>query len=263
MFNNTYYHGLIRKHVIVFGTLFNDIHIERKDENNNVVSLQKVPLIYANKDKMLSRLTQDPTLDRKFSLTLPRMSFVLDRIVYAPERKLNSINRIVKKDKTDANSNLTAFVPVPYDFYFTLHLFVNKTEDGTKIIEDILPNFTPDFTLDVVMVEELDYEQKIPTIILGSPTYTDNATSGALDDTRRIVWDIPFVVKGYLLGPIKDKKIIKFISVNFTNGTDTYNTIKLSPGLTVDGKPTTKRSETIDQNTIFADDDFGFIEEKE
>jgi hypothetical protein len=260
MFNNTFYHGLIRKHVIIFGTLFNDIFIERVDSTNSVVSLQKVPLTYAKKDKMISRLTQDPNLDRPFSVLLPRMSFAMTNMQYDPSRKLNNVHKLVRKD-ADPNKNKYTFTPVPYNFFFTLYVYVKNTEDGTRIIENILPNFTPDFTPNVRLVPEMNYEQKIPVIMTGSPSYTDNAATGQIQDTRLIVWEIPFIVKGYLLGPIKSAKIIKFAEIQLTDDTNTllYDQVNVSPGLTANGQPTSLRSETVDQNTIFATDDFGFI----
>lgn len=264
MFNNTFYHGLIRKHVIVFGTLFNDIYIEKVDADNNIISKQKVPLSYAFKDKMQAHLTQDPTLDRPISISLPRMSFSMGPMQYDHSRKLNNIHRLVVKDDTDANKNKFVFTPVPFNFSFTLNIYVKNTEDGTRIIENILPNFTPEFTVNAILVPEMNYEQKIPIIMTGSPTFTDNATVGQIQDTRLITWEIPFVVKGYLLGPIKSQKIIKFAKIQLTDSEHNmiYDEIDVSPGLTANGTPTSSKLETVDQNTIFADDDFGYIVER-
>ena len=44
MLGNTFYHETIRKCVVGFGTIFNDIHITRKDSAGNVTQSMKVPL---------------------------------------------------------------------------------------------------------------------------------------------------------------------------------------------------------------------------
>lgn len=264
MFGSTFYHGLIRKHVILFGTLFNDIYLENTDADNNITSITKVPLTFAAKDKMLARVFGDPTLNRPTSITLPRMSFLMTKMNYRSGDKLNPMHRIVVKS-IDPNKNKFTYTPVPYDFDFDLYIFVKNTEDGTKIIENILPYFTPDFTLDVKLVEEMNYEQKIPVVHNGSPSIEDNFAAGSLVDARAIVWTLRFTVKGYLLGAVKEKPIIKFAKVNlgFDGSNTVFDTVTVSPGLTIDGRPTSNASTTINPNLIFADDDFGFIESLE
>jgi len=95
MLGQTYYHQSLRRYVITFGTLFNDVIVQRKDNANNIVQDIKVPLAYAPREKMLSRLQADPQLDKEPAIVLPRMSFEMDSFAYAAERKLNTIHRNV------------------------------------------------------------------------------------------------------------------------------------------------------------------------
>ena len=58
MFGKHFYHESLRKVVVAFGTIFNNITIHRTDSNNNVVQSIKVPLAYSPKEKFLTRLEQ-------------------------------------------------------------------------------------------------------------------------------------------------------------------------------------------------------------
>lgn len=266
MFNNTYYHSLIRKHVIVFGTLFNDIYIQKDDGAGNVISTSKVPLTYSGKDKMLARVFQDPELNRNTAITLPRMAFEMTGMTYRSEDQINKIERLTRKDPSDSNKVKTVFSPVPYNFTFRLHIFVNSVVDGTQIIENILPNFTPSFTLNVELDDEMHWEQKIEILHNGSPTITDNYGTGTIKDKREIIWTLNFTVKGFLLGPIKSKPIIKFAKINYSvldPDALPFQTIVVRPGLTANGQPTSNTLDSIPATQIFSDDDFGFIIEQD
>ena len=46
MLGNYFYHEIIRKTIIAFGTLFNDVHIRHTDGQGNAANDLKVPLAY-------------------------------------------------------------------------------------------------------------------------------------------------------------------------------------------------------------------------
>jgi hypothetical protein len=98
------------------------------------------------------------------------------------------------------------YSPVPYDFNFSLHVLVKNTEDGTQIVEQIVPFFTPDFTVTMKMVPELSLNMDIP-IELVSVT-SDDSYEGDFDSRRIQTWQLDFVVKGYLFGPVNKFKYI-------------------------------------------------------
>ena len=93
MFGNSFYFGTIRKYVIAFGNLFNDIYVQRLDSNGNRIQTLAVPLAYGPKEKWLVRLVQDPNLDADVAITLPRMGFEITNLTYASQRKLSSTLR--------------------------------------------------------------------------------------------------------------------------------------------------------------------------
>ena len=278
MFGQIYYHGLIRKYVILVGTLFNDIYIRRTDSAGDVSALVKVPITFSPKDKMLARVLQDPNIDTKAAVVLPMISFELGNMVYDGARKLNTIGRtVIKSDETGKFKY--QYNPVPYNFDFKVYIYSKNAEDGTKIVEQILPFFTPDWTTTVNLISETEQTVDIP-IILNKINYNDNYDDDFLK-RRAIVWELDLTLKGYLFGPIKKSAIIKFINVNFyipNNVADGYlanavgNTaisekITIQPGLDANGNAVSYygantadiTSATLPYTEIEEDDNWGYI----
>jgi hypothetical protein len=261
---------LIRKYVILVGTLFNDIRITREDKNGNVVDLLKVPLSYAPKEKMLARFENDPDIDRPFATLLPRMSFEQISMEYDGSRKLPTVGKIVVKDPTNPNKLKYQYNPVPYNLKFRLYVYVKNAEDGTKIIEQILPFFTPEWTVTVRLIQEMNVTMDIPVIL--DDIGIEDSYNGNFQDRRALIWTLEFTVKGYIYGPIKKTAIIKFANTNFyipsvpdgqlntaVGNTDPVERVTIRPGLTANGQPTSNLANSISLSEIEADDDFGFI----
>lgn len=219
--NPHFYHRSIRKVVSLFGTLFNDIEIIRFDKDNSPKERFKVPLSYGPKEKYITRIESDPNLTKSINTLVPRISFNLDSLSYDPSRKQIST---LRNFSANTNSSLkTQFAPVPYNFEFSLSIFVRNTEDGTQIIEQILPFFTPDFTVNVDFIPGMDQKYDVP-IILNDVTYTVDY-EGDFSTTRVINWDMSFSVKAYLWPPIKNADIIRQANTNISQNSNMSNTI--------------------------------------
>lgn len=271
MFGNLFYHGLIRKYIILAGTLFNDIHIERTDSTNGVVQLIKVPLSYSPKEKMLARIEGDPAIDKETGVLLPRIAFELKGMTYDAERKMQTISKIVKKSTDNKNVLKYVYREVPYKFNFQVSIYVKNAEDGTRIIEQILPYFTPDWTSSVHLIPEMDVVMDIP-MILDSIDEIQDTYSGDFKQRRAIIWVLNFTMKGYLYGPKKENSIIKFANTTFRIPQGNYEDIKdaigqtlpndrvtVAPGLDANGNPTSNASLSINRSLIEVDDNYGFI----
>jgi T4-like virus Myoviridae tail sheath stabiliser len=275
MFGQTWYFSLIRKYVILVGTLFNDIRIIKSDSTGNENSLIKVPITYGPKDKMLARVMQDPNIDRQTAtITLPMISFEIGNMIYDSDRHLNKMG--VVSVKKDANSIKQQFNPVPYNFEFKVYVYVKNVEDGTKIIEQILPFFTPDWTTKVNLIPEME-ELKDIVVTINNINYEDNYDE-AYKKRRAIVWTLNLTLKGFLYGPIKTAGIIKFTNVNFyipdvpdgeisseVGDLPVVEKITIQPGLTSNGQPINYYGKanntlgTVPYLEIEAGDDFGYI----
>ena len=199
MFGTYFYHQTCRKMVVAFGTLFNNIEVRRTDSADAVVEVIKIPLSYGPKDKMLVRISQDPNLNPKVALTVPRMGFELTSMTYDGARKLNTMGRNVKKGTTGLKKQ---FNPVPYNWDFSLYVFVKNAEDGTQILEQILPFFTPEFTVTMTLVSGMTIKMDIP-LVLNSVT-SEDSYEGDFATRRSIIWTLSFLMKGYLYPSITD-----------------------------------------------------------
>mgnify|MGYP003386423145 CR=1 FL=1 len=259
MLGINWYHELTKKYVTIFGTLFDDIVITRFLSDGTPTQVLKVPITFAPKDKVLTRIIQDADLDRKSAIVLPMMAFEYTYLPYDSNRKLNTVGKIVRKSD-DPNTLKFNYNPVPYNYAFSLYVYVKNMEDGTKIIEQILPMFKPDLTVSAHLIPEMDIIMDIP-ITLENITIQDSY-DGSFTDRRAIIYTLEFTLKGYLYGPVREKPIIKFVKSHFyasTNSNTAVETITVKPGLDANGDPTSIESDSIDVNEIWADDDYGFI----
>ena len=239
--------------------------IQRHDADGNLIDSIKVPLTYAKKEKMLARVTQDPNLTGEAAIVLPRMSFFLNDYVYDNSRKLQTLNRVVAKDPDDVNKFKYQYQAVPYNLNFSLWIYVKNAEDGTKIMEQILPYFTPDWTAHINLVPELDISYKIP-IIYGNSTSEEVYESNFI--TRQVlIWQMNFTMKAYMFGPIKKAPIIKFATTNARVGDqDEYSEIVdqviVTPGLDANGNPTTNAEIAISPLLVDIEDDWDYVVER-
>jgi hypothetical protein len=215
MLNNPYfYHRMIRKYVILFGNLFNNITIVRKDETTNQeIKRLKVPILYGPKEKYITRIESNPDLQRETQITLPRMSFDVVGYTYDASRKQNSLLKIAKGDSASKVNSM--YMGIPIDFNFELVVYSRNIDDGTHIVEQILPYFNPDYTLSAVTIPQMGFEKDIPVVfndITNSIQYEGN-----FDSVRYVYWTLHFTLKGYLYGPITQPKIISKSITNIFN----------------------------------------------
>lgn len=215
--NSYFYNRTIRKMVVAFGSLFNQINIVRKSANQATKYEHfKVPLIYGPKERFLTQITSDPTLTKTIGVSVPRISFEMSGMTYDSNRKrMSKMQNVAPRTGSNITTGVTTqYSPVPYDFEFTMSIYVRNTEDGTQIIEQILPFFTPDYTITTNLIPEMTQKYDIPVILNSVNTTTDY--EGALQDgtTRLIIWDLTFTVKGYMFPAVKNSEIIRIANTS-------------------------------------------------
>lgn len=268
MFGQIWNHRTIRKYVIYFGTLFNDIYLTRDATANSRQQTMKVPLNYGPKDKFLARLQGNPNLGRDIAITLPRMSFEITGFRYAPERKLSSVGRVTKVNTSNPDQMNYQYNPIPYDIQFSLYVMVKNAEDGTRIVEQILPFFTPEFTATLNVNPDLGVKYDIP-LTLNSIAQQDTY-EGDFITRRAIIWTLNFTLNGYIFGPTRNQGVIKQAEVNIripevdmdianANNTGAVVEMTITPGLTSNGQPTSNSTLSIDKSLIKSTDNYGFI----
>jgi hypothetical protein len=217
--NNVFYHGIIRKSIVAFGRLFSDIYIDRKQGDSvtgNTIQRLQIPLAYAPKEKWLVRIEQDPTLENHTYVSLPRMSFEILGYNYDPARKVNRMQQIKCGDGSGSVS--TMYTPVPYNIDMSLYILTKTQEDGLQIVEQILPTFTPEYTMTINAVPDMNVKLDIP-IILNSVAVNDEY-DGDFQTRRFVTHTLNFQMKVNLFGPISGRNVIDTVNANVGNNED-------------------------------------------
>ena len=215
-----FYNEILRKTIISFGTLFNNITILQGD------SYIKVPLAYGPTQKFLARLNQSPDLNKSTAITLPRISFEFTGLVYDPSRKVTTTQTFTVKDPNDGTETKKAYMPVPYNMQFELSVMTKLNDDALQIIEQILPYFQPSYNITVDLVSSINEKKDIP-IVLENITMQDDY-EGDFTTRRVLLYTLRFTAKTYLFGPVSSatKDIIRTARVSYITGTDVTNTTR-------------------------------------
>lgn len=204
MFNTPYYHGTIKKFITGFGALFSHVKIARADSAGTIQQTVNVPLAYAPKEKWAVRVDQDPELTNHIYSSIPRMGFEITGYSYDSTRMVNRNNTI--KKYTSTNAVKTMYAPVPYNLEISLYAQTKGTEDGLTIVEQILPLFTPEYNMNVMVLPEMGITQNVP-IILNNVSVQDDY-EGDFATRRFVTHTFSFTAKLNLYGPIKTGGII-------------------------------------------------------
>tara|TARA_R100000664_G_C2755298_1_gene143001 strand:+ start:1764 stop:2546 length:783 start_codon:yes stop_codon:yes gene_type:complete len=213
MLGTYYYHEIIRKTIISFGTVFNQIGIRHSDTGE-----MQVPLSYGPAQKFLARLEQQADLNKSVQITLPRMSFEMNTIAYDPTRKAG----VTQTFKTSDGTNLKkVYMPVPYNIGFELSIFTKLNDDALQIVEQILPYFQPSFNLTVDLISSIGEKRDIP-VILDNISFQDDY-EGDFSTRRALIYTLNFTAKTYLFGPIAATTdgLIKKVQADIYGSTDT------------------------------------------
>ena len=222
-----FYHEILRRTVIGFGTLFNNIIIKQRNSSNQIVSQIKVPLAYGPTQKFLARLNQSPDdLNNPVQITLPRMSFEFTGLTYDSSRKVTTTQSFLVPLKTDNSKVAKVFMPVPYNMEFELSIMTKQNDDALQIIEQILPYFQPAYTLTIDLVDAIGEKKDVP-FTLNNVNFEDSY-EGDYSSRRALIYTLRFTAKTYLFGPVPSdtsKDIIKKVSIGYVAG-DTRGSVR-------------------------------------
>ncbi len=220
MLGTYFYHEIIRRTVISFGTVFNNISIRHKDATDASISEIKVPLAYGPMQKFLARIEQQPELNKPIAMTLPRMAFEMTSIQYDPTRKANITQTFKASDGTNLKK---VYLPVPYNIGFQLNLMSKIQDDALQVVEQILPYFQPSFNLTVDLIDSIGEKRDIP-IVLDNVSFTDDY-EGDFSTRRILIYTFNFTAKAYLFGPIAESTegLIRKVQVDYYSSTDVNN----------------------------------------
>ena len=213
-----FYNEILRRTIIGFGTLFNNLTIKATNASDSVVSVTKVPLAYGPTQKFLARLEQSADLNKSTAMTLPRMSFEFTGLTYDPSRKVTTTQTFVVKDPDTGKETKKGFMPVPYNMQFELAIMCKLNDDALQIVEQILPYFQPAYNLTVELVEGIKEKRDVP-VVLENITMEDDYT-GDFKERRVLLYTLRFTAKTYMYGPVSSatRDIIKVAKVSYISG---------------------------------------------
>ena len=261
MLGTYFYHEIIRKTVISFGTLFNDVHVRHQDASGKDISEMKVPVSYGPRQKFLARIQQQPDLNKATQISLPRMSFEVNNITYDPSRKTGVTQTFKVKDGKQVKK---VFMPVPYNLGFELNILTKLQDDSLQILEQVLPFFQPGFTLTIDLVNSIGEKRDVP-MVLDSINFTDDY-EGNFETRRALIYTLNFTAKTFMFGPVADSTdgLIRKVQLDYYTDTNT-RTASREMRYTVAAKAKKDYNEdsVIDQYDdplIPPGDDFGFTE---
>ena len=218
MLGNYFYHELIRKTVIGFGTLFNNVHIRHQNRTGGDLTDLKVPIAYGPVQKFLARIEQQPDLNKAVAMTLPRMSFEMTSLQYDSTRKAGVTQTFKASDGTNLKK---VFLPVPYNIGFELNILCKINDDALQIVEQILPFFQPAFNISINLIDSIGEKRDVP-IVLDNISFQDDY-EGDFATRRALIYTLSFTAKTYLFGPIANTTdgLIKKIQVDYYADTAT------------------------------------------
>ena len=210
-----YYHEILRRTIIAFGTLFNGIEIKHDDSDGDVSSVIKVPLAYGPTQKFLARLQQSPDLNKATQVSLPRMSFEFVGLQYDGSRKVTSTQTFKAETVGIATAIRKTYMPVPYNMSFELSVFTKLNDDMLQIVEQILPYLSVD------LVSTIGEKRDIP-VVIENITMEDDY-EGDFTTRRSLIYTFRFTAKTYLFGPVGDtaaasKDLIKSAKIGYIAG---------------------------------------------
>lgn len=243
-----FYHQHIRKAIIAFGTIFNQITVKRYNAQEETVKSLRVPLAYSPKNKFLARIAEVPTTTTQASaIILPRMGFEITGLQYNPAKKINLLTKNVAVGAgDDPNVLRTQFTSTPYDMGVSLYIMAKNQDDGLQIIEQILPFFNPDFSVTINDIPAMGIKRDLQ-IIMDSINYEDTYEGDYLQ-RRSIVWTLNFTLGLNFYGPVEQQAIIR------TSIANTYTDIE-QPNYQQ------KYQVTTDPDTAAVTDDWNYVEQ--
>lgn len=214
MFGDHYYHAILRKSVAVFGTLFNDISVVRRDSNNVVKDSQRVPLSYGPKQKFLARIDQEQDFENtRVAIKLPRMSFEITNIAYDTSTKTSSFNKVTTQSTPTERSTVGQITP--YNVDMQLNIIAKQQDDALQILEQIIPHFQPSYTLSVKFVDNIDVSFDVP-ITLNSINIQDDY-EGEFTARRALVYTLDFTMKVKFFGRKSTRNVVTNVSTDINS----------------------------------------------
>jgi len=209
---NTYNNQSLRKLVVAFGSLFDEIYVTRKNDTTGTTENIKVPITFSSKEKFLRRLESNSSITDKVKtqINLPYLSFELTNVVYDRQRKRNKIK---VSSAYDNNTEITSktFSETPVDVQFKVYFYSRSLEEVLQVMEQILPTFNPEFNM---RINFNDVFTNINVPISYNEMRLLDDYEGNLGSRRILIVTIAFNASSYIFNEIKTGNVPTSTSLN-------------------------------------------------
>ena len=200
----------LRKLVVGFGNLFNDVYVGKFDDSGELVEKNRVPITYSPKEKFIRRIQEPSTIteDVRVEITLPRLGFEMLGMNYDPTRKVNKLRQTYLLDDDgneviDENGMLSFnYSEVPYLVNFGLYAFTRTIEENLQIVEQVASVFSPEFVISMNF-NELNNSVNVPIIL--TSTGMSELYEGSFLEKRLVTTSFSFIAKSYIYGRERTK----------------------------------------------------------
>ena len=217
MFENHFYNESTRRMVSVFGSIFNDMEVVKKNAAGKILQKIKVPLGYAPRTKVLARL-KEQTSDPKLAIKLPRLSFEISSMDYDANARVSKHKNYTKVITGDTLQLNKLGAPAVYKVGFELNIMAATQDEALQLLEQILPMFQPEYTVTIKDIPTMDIKTDTP-IVLESVALNDDY-EGDLVTRRAIIYTLSFSTRiRYYRGIGKSKQILN-TEVDFSENVD-------------------------------------------
>lgn len=247
MFNQYFYHEHTRRAVSVFGTLFNNLQVVKRDGSGNAVRQIKVPLSYGPREKFLARIRQEENLsDPRLAIKLPRMSFEITSINYDESTRLSRGTEYRISSETNPLSAQRMFYPSTYRLGFELNIISRHQDDALQILEQILPYFQPEYTVTVNEVEN-NFKSDMPFVLTDISLSDDY--EGDFQTRRSLIYTLSFETRIKFYGPLSDAgNVIRSTRTNLSD-----------VDMTSTGEPYSSQTITISPSNALESEDYEIV----
>lgn len=259
MFGDPFYHKSTRRAAIAFGVLFDNIFIVRENQAEQEQNRLKVPLGYHDKKAWHQILRQFS--DRNEETTsiqgyFPKMGYEISDIAPIRETQVAS-NQYVYETSSDGTTKRYLYSS-KYRLTFQLTIVTKNQTDMYKILEQILPYFSPSISVSLKPSRHLDVVNDM--VFTLDDISKDDELEGQMENlnlqlvTRYLTFttDIPYY------GPIETANgIIKTANVRFIDGNSGKGLSQIN--IEIDPADADGSSFGISCGTVLLDDDFNII----
>lgn len=216
MFSSHFYNATLKRTIAVFGSIFNNITVVKRDADDRVVQTQRVPLSYGPKEKYLTRIDEQKDLEgNKVAIKLPRMSFEMTGLIYDPQSKLGRVQQVLLSDPVDPAVSRKILTHAPYRLLVQLSILSKTQDEALQILEQILPYFQPEYSVTVESVDGSNLRSDLPITLTGL-SLSDSFEGTALD-RRAVIFTLDFELRVKFFGPLLPRKLIKVVDVRLSD----------------------------------------------